>query len=230
MKEIDLAGTFFRLIPSRFPPVSVYEGLVSENLVDRVAEIEALTNPRLDAARTLRRNFSDAASPALQNWNSAPFRYLNPEGSTFFPPERPALEIADCEQTAVIVSVRRREEFLRRTAEGPCELDMRVLKTPFRGRFFDFRPLQDEGEEPDRYRFGAEVPPGRDGVLFHPSQRPSATCVSILRADALGRSTQTNHYRFIWNGTKIEKLYAYNNERNVLDPDELSGEDELIAN
>lgn len=229
MEEVAFEGELFRLIPSRFPPVSVYEGLVANDRIADLVEVENTTNPRLQSEQRLRAAYPDPAEPKLQNWNLAPFKYLNPEGSRFFDPTRPALEMADDRQTALAMSVARRQIFLSRTAEGPIGLDMRMFKTPVKGRFLDFRnhPLDLSREE--RWELGRQVDAEADGVVYHPPERPSATCYAVLRGDILGRTLQTVHYRFVWNGTRISKLYAFDEEGRELLPEALAGPGDALA-
>jgi hypothetical protein len=229
MEEVTFEGELFRLIPSRFPPVSVYEGLVANDRLEKLVEVENASNPRLQSEKRLRAAYPDPAEPKLQNWNLAPFKYLNPEGSRFFDPTGPALEMADDRQTALAISVARRQSFLSRTAEDPIGLDMRMLKTPVRGRFLDFRGYSLDLSRDERWKLGADVSADSDGIIYHPPERPSATCYAVLRGDVLGRTLQTVHYRFVWNGTRIAKLYAFDDEGRQLLPEALAGPRDALA-
>lgn len=228
---LSWTGDGFRLIPSRFPPVDVYENIVSSDRVESLVAVENLTNPRLQAAQRLTQHYTNLQpdSPRLQNWNHAPFAYSNPEGSRFFSPERPCLELADCRQTALAISVARREKFLFRTKEPPTGLDMRMLKTPTSGRFMDLRHLSLDLSRQDRWKLGADLPASVQGILFRPPERPSATCLAVLDNSALGRSVQTEHYRYVWGGAEITKLYAFDNEGLELFPDALAGTHDVFT-
>jgi len=224
-------GDAFRLIPSRFPPVSVYDGLVPDDRIGALVLVEDVTNPRLRSIDRLSRNRQavPADSPRLQNWNHAPFAYGNPEGSRFFDHLRPCLELAADRQTALAVSVARRETFLSRTREAPIGLDMRMLSTPVEGRFVDLRRYP-AGLDPGACRdIGAKISSEADGVLYHPPERSSATCVAVLRASALGRSIQTVHYRYVWTGNRISLLYAFDAEGRQVMPETLGGEEDVLA-
>lgn len=229
MDEVAIKDEFYRLIPSRFPPVAVYEGLVSEDKIEALVEIENKTNPRLQSESRLLSAHTDPRAPRLQNWNLAPFKYLNPEGSRFFDGSRPALELADDRQTALAMSVERRQAFLSRTKEAPIGLDMRLLKTPVSGRFIDFRKYPIDLSCEERWRLGGSVPEGADGVIYHPPERPSAICIAVLRGDVLGRTIQTVHYRYVWNGTRISLLYAFDDAGNEIRPEVLCGADDAFA-
>ena len=225
------SGDTFRLIPSRFPPVSVYEGLVANDDFSALVEVENVTNPRLRSeARIASRAGEDAATPArLQNWNLAPFAYGDPGGSTFFDEERPCLEVATDRQTALAISVAKRRRFLESTSEAPIGLDMRMLKTPVAGRFADLRRLKAEEIVRRGRELGRSLADGIDGVLFRPVERPSAVSIAILSGGALQKTLQTSHYRYQWNGEKISLLYAFDAEGSKIDPDALREEADCLA-
>ena len=227
---ISWTGTGYRLIPSRFPPVHVYEGLVDSDRFEALAELEALTNPRLiSEARLARTSSAPLNENRVQNWNLAPFAYGNPEGSTFFGEERSCMEVAgDC-QTALAVAVARRERFLSCTREAAIGLDMRLLKTPIAGQFWDLRPLGVIGDLQTRRDLGKALPEGADGILFCAPERPSGTALCVLNGECLGRSLQTTHYRFVWDGANVCLLYAFDNEGMEIDPRRLSGEADILA-
>lgn len=228
--RVNWNQTGHRLIPSRFPPVSIYEGLVANDRIDGLVEIENLTNPRLKAIERLNQA-ADAAKVQnrLQNWNHAPFAYSNPEGSLFFGSDRPCLELAADKQTALAVSIARRHRFLSRTSEPAVGLDMRMLSTPVTAVLLDFRPYGAEMTHIERRKLGDSVPEDVDGIIFATPERHSADSVAILRGTALGRSVQAAHYRFVWNGKKIVSLYAFDAEGQVLSPEDLQGPVNILA-
>ena len=75
----------WRIVPSRFPPVGVYDRIADPADLDAVFAIEALTNPRLrEEAGALKlvakehRISGPGSTPVM-----AAFTHLNPEGSRF---------------------------------------------------------------------------------------------------------------------------------------------------
>lgn len=228
---VPWSGDTFRLIPSRFPPVSVYEGLVANDLIDALVEVENLTNPRLQSQARIARTAGEdpKTSARLQNWNLAPFAYGNPEGSTFFDQERACMEVATDRQTALAISVARRQRFLNRTSEAPIGLDMRMFKTPIEGNLVDLRRM-DASEIQSRGRdLGKLIGNDIDGVLFRPVERPSAIAISILNGEVLKTTLQTVHYRYQWNGERISLLYAFDAEGTKIEPDILRGKADCLA-
>lgn len=220
----------FRLIPSRFPPISIYEGVVPSDRIAELVEIENVTNPRLKAKERLGPAANEASAVArLQNWNHAPFAYSNPEGTLFFPPDRPCLELAADRQTALAVSIARRQRFLKRTAEPAIGLDMRMLVTPVKGTFLDVSG-RGYGLTPNELRaIGERMPDDVDGIVYRAEERPSGLCVAVLKGSVLGKSVQSAHYRYAWNGQRVTSLYAFDAEGRVLTPEELAGDNNVLA-
>ncbi|WP_234810797.1 RES family NAD+ phosphorylase [Sphingobium herbicidovorans] len=199
MELVDIECELYRLIPSRFPPVSVFDGLVANDRLDQLAEIEARTNPRLQSDERLRALYGDSGSPQLQNWNLAPFKYLNPEGSRFFPSTWPALELSDDQQTALAVAVARREGFLRRTSEAALGLDMRMLKTPVAGKFADLSEVSPNLEREKRWEIARDLPEAADGIIYCPlsDRRTAATRF----CEATGWGEPSRRFTIVLHGT-----------------------------
>lgn len=228
------SGEAFRLIPSRFPPVNVYEGLIAHDRQEELVAAENLTNPRLRSLDRLSAAASgDAtADPRLQNWNLAPFAYGNPDGSLFFSEDRPCLELALERQTALAVSVARRQSFMEATSEEPIGLDMRMLCTPVSGVFWDLRSAPNSLASlpmKNRRALGAQMPAGAQGILYRPPERPAGTGLAIVTGDVLERSQQTVHFRYVWDGRCIASLYAFDQKGTPIDAAALASEDDILA-
>jgi hypothetical protein len=202
---------WYRLIPSRFPPVDVYEQFGAA-LSAIAPEIEALTNPRLAAKTRLTGGSAsiDENSPRLQNWNHAPFAYTNPEGSYLLGPLHGVLEVAESEGAALTIAICRRETFLGRTNEPPLDLDMRLLSTRIAGDFVDLTDLAlDTGQEA-RWEIGqCLLNAGEAGAVFRRAECPDALFLALFDAALLERSVQRTHYRFVWDGETIKSVYDF---------------------
>ena len=210
---IPIDSKFYRLIPSRFPPVDLCERLSPSEEWPELHAIEDLTNPRVRERQYLTGVSSvEHGSPQLQNWNHAPFAYQNPEGSWLLDPFLGNLELADCLQTALAMSIRRRELFLSRTLEPALSLDMRVLQHGVSGMFADLTGLDPQATQDARWEAGElALRSGVDGAVFACPVRPGARCISVFKAAALEKSVQTEHFRFVWDGDRIRALYAFSN-------------------
>jgi hypothetical protein len=233
IEVVDVDAVFYTLIPSRFPPVKLFERIANDDEGAAIARIETLTNPRLrERRRVLQTDQVDVTSPKYQNWNHAPFTYRNPEGSRYFGPEPAVLELSDDLQTALAISVRKRETFLSRTSEARTNLDMRVLTRQVTGRFGDLRHLCTDLDHEKRIIAGRrvlELEPPVDGLLYRTSERPSATCIAILDPKSLGRAVQGDHFRFVWDGERIRSVYSFSGPGRIIDPQGLASNESVLA-
>ena len=214
--SVRLTGRWSRLIPSRFPPVDVYERLGDARLRAAAVRIEGLTNPRL-ASKARIEAAAGSCSHRTQNWNHAPFAYRNPEGSLLLDPARPALELLRTVEEALAYFLVRREAFLGRTDEPPTHLDMRLLRTPVEGDFVDLTRLSpDELGRRGRAIGRSLYDAGASGALFdHPSHGGART-LSVFDGSVLGHTDQATHYRFAWDGARIKSVYDFGSGTEIL--------------
>ncbi|WP_109355912.1 RES domain-containing protein [Sphingorhabdus sp. EL138] len=227
---IEIDSQYHNLIPSRFPPVPVYERIANGNDA-YFAAVEELTNPRVREKQRLTKGIAavDEQSPRLQSWNHAPFAYPNPEGSKFYGRDRNVVELAADLQTALAVSVIRRENFLKRTSEPATAIEIRQLTRKVTGSFIDARNWKGISDRERRLNLGEEaVSRSLDGIIFHPHERPSANSVVVLKPDCLGRPNQAEHFKFLWNGNCITVLYAFGADK-TYDPTDLQLPNDILA-
>lgn len=227
---VEIDERFHNLIPSRFPPVPVYERIAGGR-DELFAQVEEITNPRVRERDRLTQGLApiDQQQPRFKNWNHAPFVYPNPEGSRFFKADRNVLELAGDLQTALAISVAKRETFLRRTAEPPALIEMRQIVRPVRGRYLDARNWDGIDDRQRRLNLGlAVVERELDGILFSPKERPSATGMVVLKPECLGKPDQADHFKYVWNGERINVLYSFRNDQQY-SPDELGLKEVCVA-
>lgn len=228
--EVEIDQKFYTLIPSRFPTIDPF-ARIAKSRSREIADIESITNPRLRERNRMTQGASavDGNSPLLQNWNHAPFTYSNPEGSRFFGPERSVLELAEDLQTALAISIRRRETFLRRTGEAAIGLEMREITRVVKGRFADGRDWDLDLNLEERRRRGELVMrAGFDGLLFRSEERPSGTCICVIRGEVLERAVQGDHFKFVWDGEAVTAIYSFRSGQDFL-PEKLRSADRVLA-
>jgi hypothetical protein len=227
---VDIEQTFYTLIPSRFPTIDVFARVANDRSKE-LAEIESLTNPRLRARDRLLNGAQavDGNGPLLQNWNHAPFTYQNLEGSRFFGPEQPVLELASDIQTALAISISKREAFLSRTGEAAMGLEMRELTRTVKGHFADGRDWKSDLDLDERHRLGRAVKDaGYDGLLYRPLERSAGYCICALSGGVLDRALQCDHFKFVWDGTRVSRIYSFGTGQEFR-PDDLRGADQVLA-
>jgi hypothetical protein len=210
-----------RLIPSRFPPIELYDPIAPESDWDALKRIENMTNPRLREQAGVLEMLLPEDRGVEQNWLVAPFAYPNPEPSRFSDGSYGVCVVAETLDTALLLSVRSREEFLRRTAERPSRFDMRLLKTPVSARLHDLTTLQDV-TSPDLPKTIKQLRADKSyGAVLRGPRGGKDRIAVILRPTAFGPAIQAEHFCFNWNGERIHQIYNYNSGKTI-DPRSLA--------
>jgi hypothetical protein len=215
----------YQLIPSRFPPVDVYERLESPELRAAALELEQRTNPRLAAMKHVQAPAKpgDKGSNQFQNWNHAPFVYKNPEGTHFLGPTYGVAEMATDLTTALLFALRRREEFFSRTNEEAMGQDMRVLCRRVTGTFADLSALDPAQPQAERWKIGQKLcDDGATGIIYRRPGYGEARFLSVFDGRVLGRALQGDHYRFVWDGKAVKSIYDFTKGDTILRDDLLA--------
>jgi hypothetical protein len=217
--QISINGQYRRLIPSKYPTIDIYEKFGSREMQTLAAELETITNPRLASKSRITGGdiSADSNSPRLQNWNHAPFAYPMPEGTYFLPPPYSVMELAADERGALARAILRREEFLSRTDEPACGVDMRMITNKVVGSFVDLRGLPSDTSQTARWMLGQRLyEDGIDGILFKVAELPGNEFISIFNGEVLPeRGVQGAHYRFRWDGQRIGRLFDFGANRDI---------------
>lgn len=213
----------YRLIPSRYPTVGLYDAIADPADLDVVFAIEALANPRLrDELGELtlvpkeERLSGPGATPVM-----AAFTHLNPEGSRFSDGSYGVYYAAHSLETAIAEVSHHRGVFLRRTQEPALDVDMRLVTASVEAELHD---LLGDGSavatpgvfaaalDPDDY--GASQSLGRRlraaqswGIRYPSVRHAGGECVGIFRPRALRHAKAAAHLALHWDGTRITHWY-----------------------
>jgi len=131
----------YRILPSRFPPIDLFEQVADPADLDAIHEIEGLTNDRLrDEVGDLSlvpqedRISGRGASPIM-----AAFTHLNRSGDRFTDGSYGVFYAAHDLPTAIAETRYHREQFLGCTKEPAQEIDMRVYRIDLSALLHDIR-------------------------------------------------------------------------------------------
>ncbi|MEO8082064.1 MAG: RES family NAD+ phosphorylase [Caldimonas sp.] len=219
----------YRLIPSRFPTVGLYDAIADPADLDVVFAIEALANPRIrDELGELQlvppdERVSGAGSTPIM----AAFTHLNPEGSRFSDGSYGVYYAAHALATALAEVSFHRAVFLRRTAEAAIDLDLRLITANVEAELHDLSALL--GGDPHRFdaalaaddyaasqRLGAALrAAGSHGIRYPSVRQPEGECVAIFRPRALRHAKVATHIALHWDGTEITHWYEKQEPRAV---------------
>ena len=207
----------YRLVPSRFPPVGLFDRVARPEDLDIVLAAEQLTNDRLrDEVGELHlvppaeRVSGPGTTPIM-----AAFTHINREGSRFTDGTFGAYYAAKELETAVAESAHHRAIFLARTAEAAGEVDMRVYLADIRGDFVDVRGhgrRKPDIMNPDVYAASQAFArtkrnDGANGIVYDSVRDPGGLCVAVFRPRLVSPCRQGPHVCFVWDGRAITGWY-----------------------
>jgi hypothetical protein len=205
-----------RIVPSRFPPVNLFERVTDAADVAAVALVESLTNERLrDEAGVARRVMeSDRVSGPGSSYIMAPFTHVSPVGGRFTDGSYGAWYAARTRETAIRETVHHRERFLQATREAPIDLEMRVLEADLDGVLHDLRGQGVEHAalyDADSYAASQSWAKrmreaGSNGIAYDSVRHAGGQCVAVFRPRLLRRARQAEHLLYRWNGVHIAEV------------------------
>ena len=207
----------YRLIASRYPTVSLYDGIADPADLEVVFAIEALTNPRIrDQLGQLQlvppeERVSGAGSTPIM----AAFTHLNPEGSRFSDGSYGVYYAAQDLDTAVAEVSHHRALFLSRTAEAAIDIDLRLITATLDAPLHDLRRLRGSAAavyDPVNYGPGQTLgralrEAGSWGVLYHSVRHRGGLCAGLFRPRALKAARAAAHICLHWDGARITHWY-----------------------
>jgi hypothetical protein len=207
----------YRIIPSRFPPVNLFERVTDAADLDAVIELESLTNDRLrDAVGDI------ALVPAGERvagpgsgYVMAAFTHPSPSGGRFTAAHVGGWYAARRLTTAIAETRHHREAFLRATRQGPIELDMRVLEADLDARLHDIRGRRQHMAavyDPDDYAASQALATslrgkGSDGIAYDSVRDAGGQCVVLFRPNRIGSCRSASHLAYVWNGDRVSDVY-----------------------
>jgi len=207
----------YRIVPSRFPPIGLFENVTDPEDLEAVFQIEAMTNERL------REEVGDISLVAPEDRVSGPgttpimaaFTHLNPEGDRFTNGDYGVFYASLTIETAIAETRFHRIRFLQATDEPAQELDMRVYAVDLHGEFHDIRQMRQSHADyyhPSNYgasqALAAELrEQGSNGILYMSVRHEGGECVGVFRPILLSNCRQERHLCYVWDGRQIATIY-----------------------
>lgn len=206
----------YRIIPSRFPPIDLFERVADASDLDAVIELESLTNDRLRAAVgdiSLVPPEERVVGPGA-GYVMAAFTHPSPAGARFSDAQRGAYYAARTLATAVAESTFHRASFMRATQQPAMQLDMRVLEADLDATLHDLRgnAAWSAVHDADNYAAGQSLArtlraAGSDGVAYDSVRHRGGQCVAIFRPRRVKQCRETLHVTYVWDGENIVSVY-----------------------
>jgi len=205
----------YRVVPSRFPPIDLFERVAEPGDWDLLNLLEGETSTRLreeagaiHMVREEDRRYGPGWTPVM-----AAFCHFNGQGSRFSDGTFGVYYCALSEATAIAETRYHAERFLRESSEPPMQLQQRVYLSDLDGTLHDLRgdpnaaPLLD----PDDWRAGQAL--GRqaweahaDGIVYPSVRDPDGECAAVLRPPVMSATRQGRHLGYQWDGERIRHV------------------------
>lgn len=206
----SIDGAQYRLVPSHYPPIPLFEHLLDPAELDVAYALESLTNPRLrDQAGDIQLVSADervvgpGSSPVMAAFTHIGCASRFTDGSYGVYYAGLSLEVAIAE------TIYHRERFLGATDEKPCQITMRCYTSRLAEPLHDVRAdawnaLHEVSDYAVSQRFAKTLRAENSWGLFYRSVRKTAgECIAVFRPKALRNVRQSGHYAYLWDGERI---------------------------
>lgn len=213
----------YRIIPSRFPPTTLFEEVADPADLEAVYAVEAMTNDRLreEIGELSLVPAEDRVSGPGSSPIMAAFTHLNPEGDRFTDGTYGVFYASLALETVIAETRYHRTRFMEATGEPAQELDMRVYAVDLEAELHDVRDLRES--HPDLYHptnYGSSQQcasvlrgGGSNGIVYLSVRHVGGECAAVFRPRLVANCRQERHLCYVWDGRGITTVY----EKKALD-------------
>ncbi|BEU23478.1 RES family NAD+ phosphorylase [Paraburkholderia terrae] len=210
----------FRVIPTRFPAVNLFDRVASPEDFDALYALEAMTNDRvrtevgdLDLVPREERRFGPGYGPIM-----AALTHLNPQGSRFSDGTYGVFYCARSRETAIAETRYHSGLFLAATQEPPTRQQMRLYTVMAQGDVVD---LRDAGSvdasvlSPNDYAPGqalgrAAREAGAPGIVYPSVRDARGECLAAFKTTLLRDCHHAAYLEYNWNGSAVDIVFELN--------------------
>lgn len=215
MPDSLIRSPVYRLVPSHYPPIQLFENLLEPEELEIAYELESLTNPRIrelvgDIALVApeERVVGLGSSPIMAAFTHIgnPGRFNDASFGVYY--------AGLTKRTALRESSHSRARFFSATHEEPCKITMRCYRSEIMESLQDVRSAKfDYLHSPDDWSGGQRFAQqqrhsGSWGLRYRSVRHPGGECVAVFRPKALKVPTvQCGHYEYQWDGIEISAIF-----------------------
>jgi len=203
----------YRIVPTRFPSIFLFNRLANQDEFDALNAIEAMTNSRLrDENGELslvpenERLFGKGSGAIM-----AAFTHLNPSGSRFSDGSYGVFYAAKEKETSIAETRFHSEKFMRATNEDPIYLQMRLYRVQIKGEVIDLSSYAKR--HPDIFSPASYVASqaigktireqNTNGILYPSVRHQGGNCVAAFKTTILSGCVHAAYLEYHWNGAEI---------------------------
>ncbi len=210
----------WRVIPSRFPAIGLFERVARPEDFDALYALEAMTNDRIrdevgdiSLVPAEERLFGPGSTCIM-----AAFTHLNPQGSRFSDGSYGVFYCARTRDTAIAETRHHSALFMEATREPPMRLQMRLYTVDAKGQAVDLRAAsraEPRIVDPDDYGYAQGVgrtlrAAGAQGILYPSVRHAGGECLAALRTGIVRNCLHAAYLEYHWNGRAIDAVFEVN--------------------
>ncbi len=205
-----------RLIPSRFPPVGLFDDVSSAEDLATVLELEGWTNDRISLEYGLIHTIPKSEwAVGVQGASviMAAFCYPNPEGGRFNDPDRGAWYAGRKLETAIEETIYHRTRELDEIGVYDTYVQMRQYLADFDCKLHDVRrtPAFDACHDPESYAASQALARellenGSNGITYRSVRHRGGECLVCFRPKLVTNVRQGAHFEYRWSGNRRPKV------------------------
>ncbi|MBI4755755.1 MAG: RES family NAD+ phosphorylase [Betaproteobacteria bacterium] len=207
----------YRVIPTRFPAVGLFERVAAPEDFDALYALEAMTNDRIrddlgdiTLVPADERLFGPGSTSIM-----AAFTHPNPQGNRFSDGSYGVFYCARSRITAVEESRHHQARFMDATREPPMRLQMRLYTVEASGEVTDLREAcQAEPRIVDPHDYGYAQGIGRAlrargaaGIHYPSVRHAGGECLAALRTAIVRNCLHSAYLEYHWSGQSIEAVF-----------------------
>ncbi|PSW06236.1 RES family NAD+ phosphorylase [Photobacterium lipolyticum] len=207
----------YRLIPSKYPPINLYEDVSDPVQLEAIFAVEAITNPRLAEEVG---DFSGIApedrlvgTPHC-SFVMAAFTHINPDGARFNTSDYGAYYASPDVNTAIKETVYHIERIMSYTSEPAQDIQIRCIDAWFTAKLTDLTGkecLDSQVYHPTNYTHSQAIANNvkskkGDGILYQSVRHQGYDCYALFKPNLVDKVCQTKHFTYKWNGSSVNSV------------------------
>ena len=216
LTRIELVNTH-RLIPSRYPPVGIFDLIAEPDDLEAIIELEGWTNDRISAELGVIGRIPStewAVGRAMASVIMAAFCHPDPQGARFNGADLGAWYAAKSLDTAHTEIIHHRTIELEEIGVLDARLQMREYLADMDAAFHDIRsdnpefaPLYDPDSYVASQAFARSLRTGgSNGVLYGSVRDQGGECVACFRPLLVTNVRQAAHFEYRWSGSRVPTI------------------------
>ncbi|MBL8325920.1 MAG: RES family NAD+ phosphorylase [Rubrivivax sp.] len=210
-------ATACRIVPTRHPPVNLFDRVADAADFEALYALEAMTNERvrdelgeIERVPRAERAYGPGSGPIM-----AAFTHVNTLGSRLSDGSFGMFYAARERATAIAETRHHHGRFLAATGERPTHLPMRLYHVHVDGRLHDLRPpgcvpaaVYHPGDYSTSRRLGLALRArGSNGVVYRSVRHDRGQCVGLLRPGPASRCLHAAILLYAWDGRGFTDVY-----------------------